>query len=108
MRTGSFWEMCLGRGHQWHCQAQRSPVHTGRVNRHTNLRANPLMLLASCVNTPIDHNVDGRVSAPLFFSWTPFSKKLRQVLCVDLTSVCVHYLRTPVVRCSEFCVNWAL
>ncbi len=24
---------------------------------HANLRANPLMLLASCVNTPIDHNV---------------------------------------------------
>ena len=54
------------------------PVHTGHVSTcvHTNLHANPLMLLASCVNTPIDHH-----------------------------SV-FHNLPVCVVRCSASCVNW--
>ncbi len=34
----------------------QGPVHT-QAHLHANLCANPLMLLASCVNTPIDHNV---------------------------------------------------
>ncbi len=37
------------------------PVHTGC----TNLCAYPLMLLASCVNTPIDHSVFHYLDAPV-------------------------------------------
>ncbi len=36
------------------CVLSWGPVHTGRIYKHPNLRANPLMLLVSCVNTPID------------------------------------------------------
>ena len=40
------------------CVGNRRPCSYRSRNRiRTNLRANPLMLLASCVNTPIDHSV---------------------------------------------------
>ncbi len=48
-----------------------------KAHLHANLRANPLMLLASCVNTPIEHNV--------FYN--------------------LHVL--VVARCSASCMNWA-
>ncbi len=53
--------------HQW---KGPGPVHTGRVSRFAhkfaNLRVNPLMLLATCVNTSIYcsvfHNLHARVA----------------------------------------------
>ena len=38
-------------------RAHRVRPRSHRTRKHANLPANPLMLLASCVNTPIDYNV---------------------------------------------------